>query len=116
MANLTHQWINKLEQFGRVEIDLVITDLDQEVPDYRMTKSYESELVNDDFLSSEAESVKAKILEDFNAKNIYEASKATWLSGLSDEDKQTILVGWLNNLPDDQKLNILTDYFDNSVN
>ena len=51
------EWINRLEQFGFVDIDLILTDPDGIIASKRIHKNYkvtEDNLIEDDFLNSEA--------------------------------------------------------------
>lgn len=52
----TCSFINKLSQFGKTDVELVVSEASEQVPEKRFWKNYDTEEVSDEFLQSEASS------------------------------------------------------------
>jgi hypothetical protein len=105
MAKLISEWINRVEQDGMVNIDLHITDLENEISEVTIQNSFKAEIVNDHFLTDEAEREMTHLIHTF----LLEKQKYAALDTLSDEDKDRILLAWARSLPEDQRNKILLD-------
>lgn len=52
----TAEWINRLEQFGRVEYDLILADKDDPTTTFRLSRHFSDEdVIDGGFLSDEAD-------------------------------------------------------------
>lgn len=68
-SSYTYQWINRLDQFDSVSIDLVVTDDDGIIPTQRIGKNYAfpSEYVDEVFLAEEAANEVDRIVTEWIA-------------------------------------------------
>ena len=64
----TCQWINRLDQFGSADIDLLITHDQGVMPDKRISKNYQGD-PDAVFLESEAVEEVAKYIVEWNEAN-----------------------------------------------
>ena len=65
----TASWVNRLTQLGRTDIDCIITrSCDGESTEYRISKSYATELVNETFLQEQASVEMQRLTEEWEAE------------------------------------------------
>jgi hypothetical protein len=105
MAKLISEWTDRSEQDGMVVITLTITDLENQIPKTTMLKSWEADVVTDQFLNDQAEIEMKNLIRQFKL----DEQKFAALAALSEEDKDRILLKWAQSLPEQQRNQILLD-------
>lgn len=73
MDSFTVQWINRLEQFGAVEMDMIITHDQGEIDEQRINKRFKTltpEAIDANFLAEVAEDEIERIVKEYEAQNI----------------------------------------------
>lgn len=56
-----YQFINRLDQFGQVSYDLILTDVEQILPDYRCTVAIDADSDTDDYKANLADQIIAEV-------------------------------------------------------
>ena len=71
MNTFTALWINRLDQFGSTDMDLIITHDQGEIPEQRISKSFKmaANLIDTEFLSTIAEDEVERIVAEWEAVN-----------------------------------------------
>ena len=70
--NFTVQWINRLDQFGATDFDLIIVNDEGIIPSQRIPKNYQTsdyDLIDEDYLSARATEEIERIINEWEQIN-----------------------------------------------
>lgn len=69
MNTFTCQWLNRLDQFDRTDIDLIIVHDQGVIPQRRVSKNFETALINSAFLEDWATTEVGLMVDEWNEAN-----------------------------------------------
>lgn len=98
--SFTHQWINRLDQFGKTTIDLVIVDSNG-VYSARIARKYLTSLVDQAFLDSEFATLRDAYIaakDATTAASAADIAAMATVAGMTNTQKNTALANWLAGL------------------